>query len=1072
MLEWIFKRPLAVLAAVAALSIVFAAQIPRLSFRTSIYDLVIEDLPANRRYEAFKAVFGCDEIIRVVIRAGGDVLAPATFEKIRILARRASQIEGVRRVVSLPGIKADIDPRNQWSMRRFAAMIAPAALFKRNLISDDRRTTALTLVIKDGADREQIIDAVDAIITTADPHLRLYQIGMPLVSRALARYTRQDFLRLPPLTFVMVAGMLLLIFRRLSGVLLPLACITLTLIWTFGLMALLGFPISMLLMIVPVFLIAVGTAYCLHIVSAYLQAAGRTASPVEAARQTFGRVTLPVVLAVTTTVIGLASLLVNRITAIREFALFSCFGMLSLLIIVLTFLPAALSLLPAPARPAAAPAAVKPGRLDRLLDRIADINLNHQKISLPLMGLIVAFCAAGMLRLQVQTNPVAFFKADTPISRHFHDIYRDLSGSFPVNVSMQSPEEDYFEDPRHVADIARLQQFLETLPGVDKTLSFADYMKLVNYVINGYKPEYYTLPRERFEVGMIMNNYKTLLGEDMFTRFMGPAYNRANIVLLTHIASSRRFLENRDRILAHVAAHFSRDLDWDVTGFGMVISESSHHLTSGQLKSLSLTMVLVFGVMFLLFLSWKVGLIAIVPNLFPIVISFGLMGWLGIDLSMFTALIASIAIGLAVDDTIHYLVHFNREFQRDLDTRRALRATIASIGRPIVYTTVCICIGFFILTLSSFKPTAILGFLLVVTMVAALAGDLILLPSLMLHVELITLWDLIRNRLGQEPGEKVPLFKGMSRAQVQSVLMAKRLEPFEAGKALFRKGDPSDCMYAIISGEMDVLSPLSEDPSDPNYGSHKRINTLSAGDVVGEMGLLRSMPRSATVVTTRPGELLQINWKMIERLNWLHPPTAHKFFRNLMGILCQRVDHLTACLTDEGVAGQMCPVYPRGLFLDLLNKERQRSHKSGESLCVGLMTIGPGSGRGGGEAVPGGPGQDHTFINECFFQVETCLEGAIRPSDTVGQWDLQTLAILMPQTTISEAQACCDRIHRAIRRRLGKFRQDLNIRIRVIRGAEVDRLAGETAGACRAGTPAEISGKRPAAGKEDRPNGK
>lgn len=1053
MLEWIFKRPLAVLAAVAVVSILFAAQIPRLSFRTSIYDLVIEDLPANQRYEAFKSVFGSDEIIRVVIKADDDVLAPATFEKIRVLAQHTSRIKGIRRVISLPGIKAAVDPRNEWPMPRFATMIEPVALFKRNLISADHRTTALTLVINDDADRERVIDAVNAIIAGADPNLRLYQIGMPLVSRALARFTRQDFLRLPPLTFLLIAGMLLLIFRRLTGLLLPLASVTLTLIWTFGLMALLGFPISMLLMIVPVFLIAVGTAYCLHIVSEYQRAAGRTTSPVEAARETFGRVTLPVVLAVTTTVIGLASLLVNRITAIREFALFSCFGMLSLLIIVLTFVPAALSLLRMPGRPVRASSA-GPSVLDRLLNFIADINLNHQKISLPVMGLIAVFCVLGMFRLQVQTNPVGFFKADTRVSRHFHDIYKDLSGSFPVNVSMQSPVEDYFEDPRHVADIARLQQFLETLPGVDKTLSFADYMKLVNYVINGYKPEYYTLPQERFEVSMIMNNYKMLLGEDMFTRFMSPDYARANIILLTHIASSRRFLANRDRIQAHVAAHFSKDLTWDVTGFGMVISESSRHLTSGQLKSLSLTMVLVFGIMFLLFLSWKVGLIAIVPNLFPIIVSFGLMGWLGIDLSMVTALIASIAIGLAVDDTIHYLVHFNREFQRDLDERRALRATIGAIGRPIVYTTACICIGFSILTLSSFKPTAIFGFVLVVTMVSALAGDLILLPSLMLHVELITLWDLIQNRLGKEPGESISLFKDMSRAQVQSVLMAKRLETFEAGKVLFKKGDRSNSMYAIISGEMDVLSPLSEDPADPSYGRHKRINTLRAGDVVGEMGLLRSVPRSATVVTTRPGELLQINWKMIERLNWLYPPTAQKFFRNLMGILCQRVDHLTACITDESVAAQTCAIYPKVLLLDVLRKEIERARSTGEALCVGLMTICQGADHHSSQDSDGstrpGVDTDRTLIDECFRQVETCLDGAIRPSDTVGRWDLQTLAIIVPQTTITDAKTCCDGIHQAICRKLSEFQEGLDIRMCVLTGPEVDRLADEMPGTCEA----------------------
>ncbi len=244
-----------------------------------------------------------------------------------------------------------------------------------------------------------------------------------------------------------------------------------------------------------------------------------------------------------------------------------------------------------------------------------------------------------------------------------------------------SRQADFFENPKHLADIARLQEFLDQLPGVDKTVSFADYLKLVNYVLNRFEADYYRLPEEAFEVRILFNNYATILGEDMLTRFMSPDFSKTNIVLLTHISSSQRFLQLRDQTLAFVKQHFSKDLEWEVTGLGMVIAASSHQLTIGQIKSLSITLVLVFGIMFILFLSSKVGLIAILPNLFPIIINFGIMGWFGIELSMVTSLIASIAIGLAVDDTIHYLVRYNREFKKDLDDKRAIRDTLQHVGR-------------------------------------------------------------------------------------------------------------------------------------------------------------------------------------------------------------------------------------------------------------------------------------------------------------------------------------------------------------------------------------------------------
>jgi signal transduction histidine kinase len=149
--------------------------------------------------------------------------------------------------------------------------------------------------------------------------------------------------------------------------------------------------------------------------------------------------------------------------------------------------------------------------------------------------------------------------------------------------------------------------------------------------------------------------------------------------------------------------------------------------------------------MAILFLSTKVGLIALLPNIFPILVNFGLMGLLGIPLSVATSLIASIVIGLAVDDTIHYMVRYNAEFKRDLDKDRAMRDTVFHTGRPILFSSFTIGLGFAVLILSHFQPTAVFGLLMVVTMSAALLGDLILLPILMMHVELVTAWDLLKS---------------------------------------------------------------------------------------------------------------------------------------------------------------------------------------------------------------------------------------------------------------------------------------------------------------------------------------
>lgn len=938
-LRLMLVRPWVTLLFIIAVTIAFAWHIPKISFNTTIYDLVIEDLPENINYENFKKIFGSNEIIRVVIKSD-DVFDTATFKRIGILADEVKKIDGIQRVVSLPGIKKSLDISNKWTLEEFAVIVENAALFKKNLISEDRKTTALTLVLKNDALEESVIRDIQALISNVDKRLTLYQIGIPLVSSALAEFTQKDFINLPVITFLLMAMTLLLIYRNIFYLFLPISCVIILLVWTFGMMALTMVPLSILTMIIPVFLIAVCTAYCLHILSEYLSTLEVSKTSKDAVIKTFSKITFPTILTVMTTIIGLGSLMLNRISAIRQFSIIACFGVASLLIIVLTWLPALMAVTPQ-GKIKKSPESDSLSLLDRLIEKIIQVNLHHQKTVFSILAVVSIICVFGVFQIRVETNPVGYFKSDTQISKNFHDIYKDLSGSFPINVVMKGNVEDYFETPDHVSSVAKLQQFLETLPGVDKTISFADYMKLVNYTTNRFEKEYYMLPEEEFEVSMLLNSYKTILGEDMLTSFMSPDFSQANILLLTHISSASEFLEIRRKILDHVRKNFSKDLVWDVTGIGISISASNHQLTMGQVKSLSLTIFMIFVIMFALFLSTKVGLVAIVPNLFPILINFGIMGWFGIELSMATSLIATIAIGLAVDDTIHYLVRYNYEFRKDLDEKRALRVTIRHIARPIIFTTLTIIIGFSVLGFSNFQPTAVFGMMMVITMVSALIGDLILLPSLILHVNLVTVWDLVRIKLGMEPRHGIPLFHGLSRIQLHYIMLSAVLKKVYAGEVLFHKSDPSDMMYAIISGRLSVYAHevARKGSSDVGHEMRRLVAECKSGEIIGEMGFIRSVPRSATVIATEPSELLHINFKAIQRLHWISPPAAIKFNANLLTILCDRLDKSTSNLYAEVRTDDLTQIYNRKYFIQKIEKEIKRARRYNKELSFLMIDI-------------------------------------------------------------------------------------------------------------------------------------
>jgi len=1001
-LRFFVYHPWPVILGVALITLFFAVKLPGLRFETSIYDLILKDLPESAQYDAFKKEFGCEEIILVVAKTR-DVFAPDSFSRIHELAQDFSRIRGVRQVVSLPGIKKAMDITEKWDLQDFKEIIQPVSLFERNIVSRDGRTTVISLVLDDARLKDPVIAAVKESIEKEKTFSSLYQIGMPVVSKALAEFVERDFKTLPVVTFGIIVFILFLFFRSLRGILIPAGSVLIGLVWTFGLIAWTGTSLSLLTMIVPIFLMAVGTAYCNYVYSEYLTSLKAADSPREAAIHCFQNASLPTSLAVATTIIGLGSLLVNKIDAIQEFAAFSCFGIASMLVIVLTLLPAAMGLLPIPKE--------RPSRLqrhgmgiERILSMLVELNLNHQKTSFTVMGLIALAGIAGIMRLEVETNPVGFFKEDTQVAQNFRDIYRDMAGSFPLNVTVDGKEDSYFEDTAHLQQIAELQAFLEGLPGVDKVISVVDYLKLINYATSQYEEKAYRLPEEPFEIRMLVNSFKTMLGQDMLNRFMNGSFSKTNILLRSHIASSRDFLSIEKQIQKYLHEKFPRSFSFQVTGIGIVISHSSDLITKGQINSLFTSLVLIFAIMFLLFLSFKVGIIGMLPNIFPIVVSFGMMGWAGIPLSMETSLIASIAIGLAMDDTIHYLVHYNQEFKRDLDKKRALTTTSLHMGRPIISTTVMICLGFSVLMFSHFKPTSVFGLLMVVTMFSALIADLLLLPSLMLHVELVTIWDLLKLKLGKDPQKGIPLFDGLSRTQIRHLIMAGSIKDYQHGRIVFKKGEISDAMYLIVSGELQIVDTPDLRLPDKRVISKQVIAILKTGDVVGEMGLIRSCERSATVVASQTTELLQINERMVKRLQWLYPRTAHRFFFNLMKVLCDRLENATRVFLDQRVTDRLTGLHNRDFFMQVLKREVALSNSIKEKNPLSLIIISL-------DDLPRITLQNGYETSDVILRnIAIVLEENMRERDHLCRFNANQFACALPGTSLKDALTLCKRI--------------------------------------------------------------
>src|SRR5581483_8435906 len=284
------------------------------------------------------------------------------------------------------------------------------------------------------------------------------------------------------------------------------------------------------------------------------------------------------------------------------------------------------------------------------------------------------------------------------------------------------------------------------------------------------------------------------------------------------------------------------------------------------IKSLALALGIIFVVMSLMFLSVKIGFFAILPNVVPIVVFFGVMGWLGIWLNLGTSLIAAIALGIAVDSTIHFMARLNLELQGETDQTAALVRTLRTVGVPIVYTTIALFFGFLTFAASSFIPIQNFGILSGVTMATALGANLVLLPALLATTKIITLWDLLGVKLGEDPAGTIPLFAGLRPAQARIVVLMGELKRFEPGEPIVRRGERGDEMYVIIQGTSDVL--LGD-------GVGRRpIARLRRGDVIGEMGLVRHDERSADVVAASGVEVLAVDERFLRRIQNRYPRIA------------------------------------------------------------------------------------------------------------------------------------------------------------------------------------------------------
>jgi len=642
-------------------------------------------------------------------------------------------------------------PQNREEITRFKKRLKRNPAFKNGIYAADPETGKITDfgVIVKFATTENRPAMVGEIIEITEFHDRLDIVmsGVPYVSRQFNTYMENDLYRTTPLVLLVVTLIFFLNFKSFRGVILPLATLTMAEIWTLGLMGHLGRPITAIGITLPPLLIAVGSSYAIHVLNQYY-ADFNLISPQtkrEGLRIAMSHISVTVTLAGLTTAAAFFTLLSSQVSAIQEWAIFSGVGIMFAVFIAITLIPALLAYLPHryPSRFISRKISTGPTLVDRLLAASARGAVYHYKKIYAVVFIILAVSIAGMTHLRVDTEFLHYFRESDPVRQNSEIIGDKFGGGWGFNIIIDSGETNGVKSPKFLKTIENLRTWLVSEKNADlnigRTDTFTDFIKRMHMAMNNGDRSYFRIPDNRLT---IMDYLEIYTGEDKdsdgvyddFESFVDVFYQKTNVLArLTRKQADRLGTTEIQYILSKVEAHLDKHLPdnytYTVTGYPAINVKLAHYVVMGQLWGLSLSLVFVMGVIIVLFRKITAGPIALIDMGVTILINFGIMGWFGIELDMVTSVIATITIGIGVDDTIHFLNTYRAYHPRLLNVPDTIEKTLFVAGKAIVFTSLALTFGFLSQVTSNFLPIILFSLLIALTMINTTIGSILLIPA-------------------------------------------------------------------------------------------------------------------------------------------------------------------------------------------------------------------------------------------------------------------------------------------------------------------------------------------------------
>jgi predicted RND superfamily exporter protein len=752
-----------------------------LEIDTSMESFLHEDDPTMLVYDQFRDQFGRDGDIIVGI-------APPEVFDLGFLHRLAAlhedleesvlQIQSVTSLINVRNTRGEGDelivedllgefPETSQGVEALRELVLSTPLYKNLLISADGRISALLIEtdvytsvgvdedILGGFDDEnragenterafltgdenlRIVQAARSVVERhRSPDFRLYMTGMPVLTENLQVNFGREAAVFPGVATLVIGLLLFAIFRRVTAVFLPLFVVALSLISTLGIMGMVGVPITLPMQILPTFLLAVGISYTIHLMVAFFRHFDATGATEESLAHALGHSGLPIVMTALTTITGLLSFAAAELAPVAAFGVFGPIGVAIALIYSLGLLPALIAVAPLRPNPTRS-RNTKPGVSDRVLVAPGVLAGRHPWKVIFLTALLVAISFAGASRVRFSQDVLRWLPSsnDLRLSTEFLDA--NFAGASKLVLLIDTKREDGLHDPEVLRRMDTLNRRMEryTRDGttVGKTLSLVDIVKEIHQALNENDPGFYAIPKDRRLVAQELLLFENS-GSDDLEDFVDAEFRRASFAIRrpwVDPIENGAFIESLESESRRI---MGEEAEVQVTGMGALTARAMTAVLHSMTRSYLIAFLLITPIMVLMIGSLRAGLVSMVPNLMPVLVALGLMGALDIPIDTATLMVGSIALGLAVDDTIHFIHSFQRDYRKSGDAALAIRRTLETTGRALLFTSVVLSLGFFTFMLGELSSVFAFGLLAGTAIGVAFVADIVITPALLMLV--------------------------------------------------------------------------------------------------------------------------------------------------------------------------------------------------------------------------------------------------------------------------------------------------------------------------------------------------